>query len=73
MYLSKADLVALSGYRRPAAIRKWLRDTGFVFVVGVDGWPRVSLAHHDARMGGEIKPVAKRVGPNTQALKEMQR
>lgn len=73
MYLAKPDLIALSGYRQPSAIQRWLKANGFVFVVGVDGWPRVAQAHHDARMSGEIKAVTRRVGPNKEALKELQR
>ena len=45
MFLSQSDLVALSGYKRRSLVARWLRDNGFVFVLGIDGWPRVAHSH----------------------------
>ncbi len=71
--LSRADLVDLSGYKRPGPMGIWLRQNGFVFVVASDGWPRVDQEHYRARMG---KPSSKTLTvsqPNFNALRETQR
>jgi len=72
MFLSQANLVALTGYKRRSKVAVWLKQNGFVFVLGIDGWPRVSRAHFDLRMNGEVRS-AKRVEPNMKALQELQR
>lgn len=46
--LSRADLLEISGFRRPTSIATWLRQNGFVFVVAADRWPRVDAQHYHA-------------------------
>ena len=36
-FLSRTDLIDLSGYRRPGPMGNWLRQNGFVFVVAGNG------------------------------------
>jgi hypothetical protein len=50
MFLTKAQLVELTGYKRPSSICVWLADHGWVFVVGADGYPRVDRRYYDQRM-----------------------
>lgn len=42
--LSQAELVELSGYRRPAEQIRWLTKAGVTFFIGRDGRPRVIRA-----------------------------
>lgn len=41
MFLSRAELIELTGAKRPGAICAWLDREGIRHVVGIDGWPRV--------------------------------
>lgn len=41
LILTRADLVELTGYRRPSRQIRWLRDYGIRHFVGADGHPRV--------------------------------
>lgn len=52
MFLTRADLHELTGYQRPAAIRRWLAAHGYLFEVGADGWPRVMTDAIRARLLG---------------------
>jgi hypothetical protein len=71
--LSRADLIDLSGYRRPGPMGNWLRQNGFVFVVAGDGWPRVDQEHYLARMGKVASKTFTGSPPNFNALRETQR
>ncbi len=42
--LSREQLVELTGYRRPSAMRRWLICEGIKFLIGADGWPKVHEA-----------------------------
>lgn len=70
--LTRDELFQISGYRRPSSIGKWLRESGFIFLVAADGWPRVDKAHYSARMGTATSATLKASKPNFAALKEMQ-
>lgn len=65
--LSRADLVALTGYKRPHYIKRWLRDNGFPFYIGADQWPRVIESS-----GLPTPKTLTRSVPNVSALKELQ-
>lgn len=71
--LSRADLIDLSGYKRPGPMGNWLRQNGFVFVVAGDGWPRVDHEHYLARMGKVSPKTLAGSQPNLNALRETQR
>lgn len=71
--LSPAELEEVSGYRQKSRIAKWLRQNGFSFRVGADGWPRVDREHYRGVMGTSTPKTLTNSGPNVGALKEMQR
>lgn len=71
--LSKAELLEVSGYRRPSSVAKWLRQNGFTFRVGADGWPRVDRSHYHALMGSSVARTLTKSEPNVSALMEAQR
>lgn len=52
MFLTRADLIELTGYQRPAAIMRWLTKNGYPFAVAGDGWPRVMADAVRARLIG---------------------
>ena len=52
LFLSRDELIELSGYRQSAAQQRWLTDRGWRFEVGGDGRPKVARAEHDRRMVG---------------------
>ena len=41
MFLSQDEVAELTGYTRPSAQIKWLKEQGFGYVVGGDGVPKV--------------------------------
>lgn len=71
--LTRAELLEVSGFRRPSSISRWLRQNGFVFVVAADNWPRVDKLHYHTRMGGSPSKTLTKSEPNMQALMEAQR
>lgn len=48
MFLSRKDIVQLTGYRRPARQISWLRRNGLRFFIAADGYPRVPRANFEA-------------------------
>lgn len=52
IFLSQADLYAMTGLRRPSAIRRWLKAEGIRYIDGADGWPRVLQSAVVDRLGG---------------------
>lgn len=42
MVLTNQALSELSGYQRPAAIKRWLDRLHIPYITGGDGWPRVA-------------------------------
>ena len=51
MILTKTELAELSGRNRPAAIKRWLDHERIPYIVGADGWPKVSAVVIDSRLG----------------------
>ncbi len=65
MLLSRKEIEALTGYRRPSKQIAWLRKYGFRFFVAADGYPRVLRADLE-------QPLRKqRVEPDLSALEGM--
>lgn len=50
-------LTAVTGRRRPHAIRRWLERERIPFLVGADGWPKVLQSLIVARLGGQSAPA----------------
>lgn len=50
MFLTAADLEELTGYRRPSAQARWLRDHRWRFEKNAAGHPRVARAYFERRM-----------------------
>lgn len=71
--LSRAELEEVSGYLQKSRISKWLRQNGFTFRVGADGWPRVDRHHYQMIMGTGSPKTLTVSKPNVGALMEMQR
>lgn len=68
MFLSVAELVILTGYKRRSCMIRWLRENGFVFRIGADGLPKVLEEHVRLQLSGIVtKP---RNLPNFAALKK---
>lgn len=67
MLLSVAELVLLTGYKQRRHMIRWLRENGFAFRIGADGYPRVLEEHVRIQLSGvAAKPRNK---PNLDALK----
>ena len=54
VFLTAAELQALTGYRKPALQRRWLLENGYRFEVRADGRPVVLAAQVEARQLGKI-------------------
>lgn len=65
MFLSPADLVALTGRKRKDGQKKWLAERGYKFEVSATGRPVVLVSAVEARLGGTMRG---RVEPNWGAL-----
>ena len=69
MFLSIADMVYLTGYKRRSCIIRWLQENGFVFRIGGDGYPRGLEDHVKLLLSGIAgKP---RSQPNLDALSRL--
>ena len=53
MFLTDADLEALTGYQRPRWQKAWLRERGYPHETDSQGRPRVLRAVVLKRLGGE--------------------
>ena len=60
MFLSDADLEALTGYQRPRWQKVWLRDHGYPHEIDGQGRPRVLREFVQRRLGGEAGEVEQR-------------
>ena len=58
LLLSRDDLRALTGLKRPDAIGRWLRSQGIPHIVAPDAWPRVHAAVVEALLGLMGTPAA---------------
>lgn len=64
---SREDLKALTDYKQKGKIALWLRENGFAFYLGRDGWPRV------LRNTGTLAPKSlTKSEPDFTTLKERQ-
>lgn len=52
MFLTPAELVALTGYKRQSAQVRWLRRHGWRLTVNALGEPKVAVAEFNRRMVG---------------------
>ena len=70
MYLSAEQLANLIGCRKNSfnCMKRWLDRNGWPYVVTISGFPKVSLAYHDARMIGEVRSQTAEIEPNFGAL-----
>jgi len=68
MFLSVAELVALTGYKRRSCMIRWLRENGFAFPIGADGYPQVLKEH--VRLLLCRQPVKPRSIPKLAVLKK---
>ena len=75
MYLRKAELTELTGFRRPSYMCRWLATHRWVYEEGADGYPRVLRGYWSDRMRGRVQPATKIAptdrGMNLQALEEV--
>ena len=51
MFLTEEELKDLTGYQRPKAIMRWLKEHGYRFEVSAYGWPKVLRDAVCARLG----------------------
>ena len=67
--LTRDELIALTEHKRRAGVMAWLKARGWVYEVGKSGWPRVSAAYAESRLGG--LPVAQNASeePDWSALR----
>lgn len=52
-FLSHAEIVELTGYKRPADQRRWLRTNGWQFAVAARGRPRVLDTEMERNLVGQ--------------------
>ena len=50
MFLTKLQTQELTGYKIPSAQIRWLKENGFMFKIGADGYPRVLMAEIESQM-----------------------
>lgn len=55
LFLSHAELVTLTGYRRGAEQITWLKNRHWRYETNAAGAPRVARAYFERRMVGEVK------------------
>ena len=68
MFLAETDVQSLTGYRRPSAQIRWLRQHGWRFIVNALGKPVVALAEFNRRMVGSVQRSVAQQEPNWDAL-----
>jgi hypothetical protein len=61
--LSREDLCALTGLKRPDAIARWLKSQGIPHIVAPDAWPRVHSVVIESLLGANGTTVAKALRP----------
>lgn len=67
MVLSQEDIAALTGYSRPSAQVRWLRQHGWRFSVNALGKPAVAVAEFNRRMVGGSSTI-KHQEPNWEGI-----
>lgn len=53
LLLTADEVAELSGYQKPSAQARWLRQNDFPFVMGGDGRPKVLRQVVETRLGGK--------------------
>jgi hypothetical protein len=71
--LSRDELIALTGCKRRSGVLAWLRERGWVHETNANGWPVVSAAYAESRLGGGPAAAAGPSGPNLAAVRALQR
>lgn len=56
--LSRIELTELSGRSRRTTVTAWLRARGWIFELDANGWPIVSVAYAESRLGSATKVTA---------------
>jgi hypothetical protein len=68
--LTREQLKAITGGKRPKEIIQWLRTEGFTFRVDLNGWPIVHPDHYAQMLGVRPVPVGRpKAGVNLDHLK----
>lgn len=57
MFLTPDELCELSGAKRRSNIQQWLDAQRIPYLIGADGWPRVSRAVVCSRLGESLNPA----------------
>lgn len=52
MFLTDAEIVTLTSYKRHADQRRWLTERGWVFETAANGRPVVARSYAESRMSG---------------------
>jgi hypothetical protein len=65
MFLTREELIQLTGYKNPSAQMRWLQREGFYFRVAADGRPRVLKEAVINILGGHFIEIqsTRRAGP----------
>lgn len=71
MFLSKDEVIELTGYKVPALQCRWLRDRGWVFEQNRNNRPIVGRGYAKSRLGGGdlAAPIQGGARPNFAALR----
>ena len=64
MFLDRKQIFDLTGYKQRGKQIQWLRENGFKFAVGADGYPRVLISAIEGVMGRD----SRRTKPDAKAL-----
>lgn len=67
MFLTKDDIVNLTGYRRPADQCRWLKSHGWKYEISAVGRPVVLRRHAESRMS-DVEQAPKEWSPNFAAM-----
>jgi len=70
MFLSREEIIELTGYTYKSKQVQWLRDKGFKHSIRRDGFPCVLPSHIDKVLGGTIA-TSKEDNINLKALEEI--
>jgi hypothetical protein len=68
MFLAEKDVESLTGYRRPSAQLRWLREHGWRFAVNALGKPAIAIAEFNRRMVGGQTSTMRHQEPNWSAI-----
>jgi len=68
LFVTDAELQELTGYRRHADQRRWLKARGWRFEVSASGKPIVSRQHAETMLSGQREEPKRNWQPNRAAL-----